>query len=656
VTLGVILARAGSKGLPGKCVRELLGRALIEYTFDHAQASKRLSGIVLTTDCEEAKALARRAGIEVIDRPAELANDTATVDSAARHAVEEWERGRRDQGIKGTRDQGKSPDFVVLLYGNIPIRKPEMIDEAIEKLIATGADSVRSVAPVSKQHPDWVHRLDGDRMVQFRRNSIYRRQDLEPLYYNDGAIVVVTRAALFGALQTPDDKQSFLGRDRRAIVCDAEDAVDVDTLVDLHFAEAVLRQARDEGTRGQRDEENCRLSILDSRLRIAGHEIGQGQRTFIIAEAGVNHNGSVEKALRMVDAAKQCGADAVKFQMFRAEELATASAPAAAYQREYCRAASQREMLAKLELSDKDFERIARRCQEVGVALIITPFGTTDVARIEDHCSQSSGTPVTAIKIASTDLTNGPLIDAAARTGLPLIVSTGAATLAEIRGAVERLSRFSQAEREHWSGSPGAPHHCSQSSGTLALTPTLSQGERGQVARMQLILLHCVSCYPTPTDAMNLRAISTLSQEFNVPVGLSDHTTSTQMGGWAVAAGACVLEKHFTLDKAADGPDHAMSLTPQELAEYIGAVREVERALGGGEIGPSAIEEDVRRSARKSIVAARAIAAGTRITAEMLTLKRPGTGIGPDRMTELVGRSASTDIPSDTLLSWQMVQ
>jgi CMP-N-acetylneuraminic acid synthetase len=228
--LGLILARAGSKGLPDKCVRQLLGRPLIEYTFDHALAARRLAAVLLTSDSEPAKTLARARGIEVIDRPAELASDTATVDAAARHAVETWER-RRELRV----------DAVVLLYANIPIRAPGLIDRALEKLEHSGASSVRSVAPVGKMHPDWTHRLEGDRMRQFRANSIYRRQDLEPLYYHDGAAVAVTRAALFDALRTPHDAQAFLGPDRRAVIQAPEDAVDVDTALDLLLAEAVLR-------------------------------------------------------------------------------------------------------------------------------------------------------------------------------------------------------------------------------------------------------------------------------------------------------------------------------------------------------------------------------------------------------------------------------
>lgn len=229
-SLGIILARAGSRGLPDKCVRPLLGRALIEYTFDHALAARLLGTTLLSTDSYPARQLAAQRGIEVVDRPAQLAGDTATIDAAARHAVEVWE-ARHGQAI----------DAAVILYANIPVRAPDLIDRAIEQLQTTGGSSVRSVAPIGRHHPDWLHKLDGDRMRQYRVNSIYRRQDLTPLYYHDGAVIAVTRAALFGALATPHDAQAFLGPDRRALVQSPQDAVDVDETIDLLVAEAVLR-------------------------------------------------------------------------------------------------------------------------------------------------------------------------------------------------------------------------------------------------------------------------------------------------------------------------------------------------------------------------------------------------------------------------------
>ncbi len=227
--IGIILARAGSRGLKDKCVRPLLGVPLIEYTFAHVLDAACLDDRVLSTDSAAAARLARRRGIDVIARPAELASDTARVDDAVRHAL-----------LTRERDTGRQYEVVVILYANIPVRVPGVIDRAVAHLRATGADSVRTVAPVGKLHPDWMFRLDDqDRMEPLRENRIYRRQDLEPLYYHDGAVIAVTREALLSA--TRDDPQSFLGHDRRAIVQNREDAVDVDDALDLLVAEAVLR-------------------------------------------------------------------------------------------------------------------------------------------------------------------------------------------------------------------------------------------------------------------------------------------------------------------------------------------------------------------------------------------------------------------------------
>jgi CMP-N-acetylneuraminic acid synthetase len=225
--LAVILARAGSKGLPGKNTMSVADRPMISYTIEQARASRKVDAICVTTDAPEAAEVARELGAFVVDRPAELATDTATVDAAARHAVEVYEASRREV------------THVALLYANVPVRPSGIIDRAISHLIRTGAHSVRSLAPVTKQHPDWLHRVEGDRMVQFRTNSIYRRQDLEPLYFHDGAVIAVTRQSL--AVTNPDDHHAFLGTDRRGIVREGGFTIDVDSVADLQMAEAVIR-------------------------------------------------------------------------------------------------------------------------------------------------------------------------------------------------------------------------------------------------------------------------------------------------------------------------------------------------------------------------------------------------------------------------------
>lgn len=338
--------------------------------------------------------------------------------------------------------------------------------------------------------------------------------------------------------------------------------------------------------------------------------VGDRQPVLIVAEAGVNHDGVLEKALQLVDVAAQTGADVVKFQMFRAAELVTAGAQTASYQK-VTGARSQRELLARLELSDLDFERICAHCRQRGIGFLATPFGPHDVDRLV-----SLG--VRALKIASTDLNNSVLLRRAADTKLPLIVSTGAAAEEEISTSVARLRQWGAAER--------------------------------------LILVHCTSAYPAPLDTANLRAIGALRRSYGVPCGFSDHTESTQIAGWAVAAGACVLEKHFTLDRSATGPDHAMSLDPRQLAEYVAAARAAQMALGSGVLGMSAVEADVRAAARKSIVATTRIPAGTVLTPELLTVKRPAGGIEPDQFELVLGRRATVDILPDTVLTWDVIQ
>jgi len=332
---------------------------------------------------------------------------------------------------------------------------------------------------------------------------------------------------------------------------------------------------------------------------------------FVIAEAGVNHNGDPTTALKMVDAAARAGANAVKFQAFRASALVTAEAPTAAYQEQARSGVSQLDMLRRLELPREAFAEIARHCRRRGIEFLATPFGIDELHMLVDL-------GVRAIKIASPDLVNVPLLLAAADTNLPILASTGAADAAEIDAAVALLE------------------------------------ERG--ARDRLVLLHCVSSYPTREKDVNLRRIRALAARYHRPVGFSDHTTSVQIGAVAVAGGAVVLEKHFTLDRRQTGPDHGFSLEPPDLARYIAAVRRAEVALGDPDLRVLDVEREVRRVARSSVVAAAPIACGERIAREHLTIKRPGTGIAPAALEAVVGRVAAVDIPADSVIQWEMLR
>jgi N,N'-diacetyllegionaminate synthase len=346
------------------------------------------------------------------------------------------------------------------------------------------------------------------------------------------------------------------------------------------------------------------------RIDVPGCKPELDQPCFIIAEAGVNHNGSLETARRLIDAAVQAGADAVKFQTFKADRLVTSEAPKAKYQIHTTDATeSQYEMLHRLELSFEAHCELMAYCQEKDILFLSSPFD-------EESADLLMKLEVAAFKIPSGELTNLPFLDYVARKGKPMIVSTGMAYLGEVEAAVHTIEK---------------------------------------AGNQDLVLLHCVSNYPAEPADVNLRAMLTMATAFGVPIGYSDHTLGTEVALAAVAMGACVIEKHFTLDRNLPGPDHRSSLEPIELAAMVQGIRKVESALGHGRKEPVPNEAETTAVARKSLVAARDIAAGTKMTEELMAIKRPGTGMPPFMRPYLVGRTARTDIPAGTLLTLEML-
>lgn len=327
---------------------------------------------------------------------------------------------------------------------------------------------------------------------------------------------------------------------------------------------------------------------------------------FVIAEAGVNHNGDLRRALKMVDAAASAGADAVKFQTFRAELLASASAPRARYQKGR---GGQIELLRRLELSEDAHRALLRRCRARGIEFMSTPFD-------EGSADFLASLGMRRFKVASGELTNLPLIRHIARKGRPMIISTGMSHLREVRDAV----------------------YAARAAGARELT-----------------LLHCVSAYPTPPSEANLLAMRTLAEAFSLPIGWSDHTLSLELPVAATALGAAVIEKHFTLDRRLPGPDHAASLLPGELAAMVRSVALTASALGDGIKMPSPCELDVLRVARRSVVLARPVRRGEKLQARDLVLKRPGTGIPPAELPYVVRRRVLRDLAADTILSWELL-
>jgi sialic acid synthase SpsE len=342
-------------------------------------------------------------------------------------------------------------------------------------------------------------------------------------------------------------------------------------------------------------------------LSIGSRRIGRDVPVFVIAEIGVNHDGAVERALELVSIAQKCGADAVKLQIFQADRLMHGSSKFAEYQQDRCEQSSPSDMLRKYELSKDGIDRIARAIINAGMIPVATPFSVDDVAVIEQM-------KLPAIKIASPDLVNRVLLGRAAKTGATMLVSTGASTIDEVHRAV------------HWLNSWDA----------------------------KFSLFHCVSSYPTPACHAHLGWIGELAR-FNVPVGYSDHSTESLSGALAVAAGACVIEKHLTYDRSATGPDHSASADPQQFAEYVRAIRlaETMRGIGGKCVLP--IEQDVRNVSRQSLVLCHDVEVGKPIAESDLIVQRPGTGISAADFAAAIGRRARTPLKAGTLLQWDML-
>lgn len=330
-------------------------------------------------------------------------------------------------------------------------------------------------------------------------------------------------------------------------------------------------------------------------------------KIFIIAEAGVNHNGSIENAMKMIDLAAEAGADAIKFQLFKAENLVTKTAEKADYQIENSGGGeSQFEMLKKLELNEENQCKLANYCIDVGIGFITSPFDIDSL----DFVNELN---MPFFKIPSGEITNRPYLEKIGVFGKKIILSTGMCEMDEISEALNVLIE----------------------SGTI---------------KSDIIILHCNTEYPTPYKDVNLKAMNTISERFGVQVGYSDHSLGIEICIAAAALGAKVLEKHFTLDKKMKGPDHAASLDPEELKELVKSVRNIESALGDGVKRPSDSEKKNISIARKSIVAKKVICKGELFTEDNITVKRPGVGISPMQWYDVLGRTAIKDFFEDELI------
>lgn len=355
-------------------------------------------------------------------------------------------------------------------------------------------------------------------------------------------------------------------------------------------------------------------------------------KTLIIAEAGVNHNGDEKLAFKLVDAAFNAGADIVKFQTFKAKKLVTATAKQAEYQiKNTGKQESQLDMLSRLELSYEAHHQLLAYCRKLNIEFLSTAFDSESLHFLVNDLG------LTRLKVPSGDLTNAPLVLEHARTGCDLIVSTGMATLAEIETALGVIAFGYTADKN------AVPS-------IEAFQSAYFSDEGKKALKDKVTLLHCTTEYPAPMQDINLRAMDSLSHGFHLSVGYSDHSKGITIPIAAVARGATIIEKHFTLDNNMEGPDHKASLEPHELNAMVSAIRDIEVALGDGIKGPRPSEIKNKHVARKSLVAATSIKAGTPFSEHNLEIKRPGTGVSPIRYWELLEKKSSRNYQAGDII------
>jgi N,N'-diacetyllegionaminate synthase len=574
--LFLIPARGGSKGLPGKNVLEVGGIPLVGRAARLGCATAHVVGpgsrVVCSTDDSAIADAARAWGAEVpFVRPAPLSSDGARSIDVVFHALDVL---------------GEEFDAVVLLQPTSPLTAVEDVAGAID---LHRRMSLPVVSVCAAEHPaEWLFTVnERGELTRLLQNTDLptQRQAARRSYRVNGAVYVSSLASL-----RRDD--SFLGPETRAFVMPTDRSVDIDSGDDLQTARAWL------------------ASRPIQPVTVASYSIGAAHPCFVIAEAGVNHNGDLAVARALVDAAVAAGANAVKFQTFRAERLVTLEAPKAEYQQRTTGSGeSQFAMLKRLELSERHHRDLMAYCEAQGILFLSTPFDETSADFLETL-------GVSAFKLPSGEITNLPFLQHVARKGKPIILSTGMATLAEVAQAVDAI----------W-----------------------QEGNRA------LVLLHCVSNYPAEPADSNLRAMTTLRDAFGTLAGFSDHTMGDAIALASVALGASVVEKHLTLDRTLPGPDHQASMEPDAFREMVRRIRDVEAGLGSGAKYPVASEAAVARVARKSLVAARAIPAGTVLGPEMIVIRRPGTGLAPDQLASVIGKRTVVDVQAGTLLTREML-
>ncbi len=602
--LSIIPARGGSKRLPGKNIKQLAGKPLIVYTIESSLNCKFINRTVVSTDCEEIEKISIKANAKVIKRPNYLARDDSKTIDVIKHTLAVLEK-----------EENYSPDVIVMLQPTSPLRNLEDIKNAIELFYK---ESCASVISVTEKNPYWNFKIENDYL-----NPLFgwvylidkRKQDMPKTYAVNGAIYITTKKNLY-------KNNSFFNERITPYIMPQERSIDIDEKIDFEFVEFLMKK-------------NSELKKL---TKIEDKKIGNNQPCFIIAEAGVNHNGNIASAKKLIDAAKEADVDAVKFQTFKAELIVTESADQAEYQKETAKDDSQFAMLKKLELKEEHFKELKEYCDDKGIIFLSTSHSDNWSVDILDDL-------VAAYKTGSGDINNLPILKYMAKKGKPLIVATGTANLEEVKEAKEAIE---------------------------------SEGNK------DIILLHCTTMYPSPENKVNLRAMETMRKELGGLIGYSDHTTGLETPIIAACMNPVLYEKHFTLDKNMEGPDHKASLNPEELKAMVEAIRYVEEnkitdpyvafkrlneekgyslnvalietILGKAEKVPEPEELEIAKVARKSIVAIKDIKESEELTEENVGIRRPGEGLAPKYYDELIGKRAKKNINKDTYVKLEDIE
>jgi N,N'-diacetyllegionaminate synthase len=569
--LFLVPARAGSKRLMSKNLMPIAGIPLVARAVRLGRRALTALGsggrLVCSTEDERIAQTAREWGAEIpFRRPAELARDETPSTAVVLHALAEM---------------GEQWDAVVLLQPTSPLADVKDVLGAVELFQRTG-DPVVSVCETD--HPlawaQWMNEA-GRLTPVLALPRVDRRQQAEVAYRPNGAVYIAR----------PDQIrrfEGFSGHSTRGYPMAREHSVDIDSVADLRLADAILA-TREVAT-----------------VAIGPREVGPGHPCLVVAEAGVNHNGSLELAHRLVDAAADAGADAVKFQTYLTERVCAADAPKAPYQLERTGGGSQFEMLKRLELPYAWHGELKRHADERGILFLSTP---DDIASARFLCEVG----VPAIKVGSAELTNVPFLRELAELEKPLLLSTGMATMADVAHAIDAVQ---------------------------------------ETRRVPMVLLHCVSSYPAPEEELNLRCIGSMRSAFGVPVGLSDHTTSDLGAIMGIAYEIAVLEKHLTLDRTLSGPDHRMSYDPGGFKDLVRLVRQADRMIG---TGVKAITESERATVavvRRTLTYAETLEQGHVLRgSDLLALRATGGGLAPAVATRLIGRALKRRVTSGSTVS-----